>query len=130
METCQLTVDRAIVLLILVAQHSCKGLHPTPFLKPASIMGAGSNILYLTDVNARSLKCPNGRLPARTGALGEDIYLGYTKLPGLAGDVFRGQLGRKAGALFRPGETNRATTGPAERITVGVGYGHNSIVIC
>ncbi len=93
-------------------------------------MGAGSNILYLTDLNARGLKRPNGRFPTRTGALGEDIYLGYTKLPGLAGNVLCGQLGRKAGALFRPGETNRATTGPAERIAAGVSYGHNGIVIC
>lgn len=93
-------------------------------------MGAGSNILYLTDLNARGLKRPNGRLPTRTRALGEDIHLGYAKLPGLAADVFRGQLGRKAGALFRPGKTNRAATGPAERITIGVSYGHNGIVIC
>ena len=90
-------------------------------------MGAGSNILYLTDINARGLKRPNGGLPTRTRALSEDIYLGYTKLPGLAGDVFRGQLGRKAGALFRPGETNRAATGPAERITIGVGYGQYAV---
>lgn len=93
-------------------------------------MGAGSNILYLTDLNSSGLKRPNGRLPTRTRALGKDIHLGYAELPGLAGDVFRGQLGRKAGALFRPGETNRATTGPAQRITSGVRYGHNGIIIC
>src|SRR3982750_1907818 len=100
---------RQVLLVRLVSGRS----DPAALLRAAAVVRLRRDVLDLPHLEAGGLQRADRGLPARAGALDEDVDLAHAVLLRLAGRVLGGHLRGERGRLARALEADVAGGGPA-----------------
>src|ERR671931_1234781 len=103
-------------------------LDPPPLARPYAVVGLRRHVLHAEDLEAGGLKRADRRLPARAGALHEDLDLLEAVLHALAGAGVGGDLGGERRRLARALEARRAGRLPGDDVSILVRQRHDGVV--
>ena len=104
------------------------GLDAATLARPATIVRNGGHVLDQFDRHASGLQGSDGAFATGARALDANFNFLDTEFSCLFGRLLRGDLAGKGSAFTTPLEATRPRTGPAQRITLGVGNSHRGVV--
>src|SRR5882757_997783 len=101
---------------------------PAALRRPAPVVRLRRDVLNGADLKTRRLQRTDRGLPARAGALDEDIDLAHAVLLRLARGALGGHLGGERGGLARRLEADMPGRGPGHHVAGRVGDRHDRVV--